>query len=109
MMIVQYSQAACCNEIQGLSHPASVNNLMTCSGQEDYNSWGPWSARKALRSIELARYVIAGEMLCAAEALERLRPLRSTKEIENILNIIRSSVAKLTGDRTLSTDMEKIT
>lgn len=108
-MIVQYSQAACCNELQGLCHPASVNNLMTCAGQEDYNSWGPWSARKALRALELARYVIAAEMLCAAEALERLRPLRSTKEVENIFNIIRSSVAKLTGDRTLSTDLEKIT
>jgi len=108
-MIVQYSQAACCNELQGLCHPASVNNLMTCAGQEDYNSWGPWSARKALRALELARYVIAAEMLCAAEALERLRPLHSTKEIENILNIVRSSVTKLKGDRSFSLDLEKIT
>lgn len=108
-MIVQYSQAACCNELQGLCHPASVNNIMTCAGQEDYNSWGPWSARKALRALELARYVIAAEMLCAAEAIERIRPLRSTDQIENILSIIRSSVTKLNGDRSLSLDLEKIT
>jgi len=48
-------------------------------------------------------------MLCAAEALERLRPLESTKQIEKILSIIRSSVPKLNGDRSLSLDLEKIT
>jgi histidine ammonia-lyase len=55
LMIAQYTAAACCNEIQGLAVPASIANIPTSAGMEDYNSFGPRAAAKAARSLELAR------------------------------------------------------
>src|SRR5690606_32822149 len=51
LMIVQYTAAACCNEMIGLANPASVANLSTSAGMEDYNSFGPRSAAKARRAM----------------------------------------------------------
>src|SRR5690606_40355306 len=59
LMITQYTAAACVNEMIGLATPASVANIPTCAGMEDYNSFGPRSAAKARRSIELCARVIA--------------------------------------------------
>lgn len=109
MMISQYTQAACCNELQGLCHPASINNITTCAGTEDYNSWGPRAASKAARAIELAQYVIAVELFAAAELLERRRPSRSSHSVEHIHSIIRSKVQPLSNDRILSEDINSIT
>jgi len=108
LMICQYSQAACCNEIQGLSMPSSVSNVTTCAGTEDYNSWGPRSAAKAQRTIELTRYVLAVELVAAAEALERQRPAQSGKKVEEIFEKIRQHVQPLSGDRSMSDDINKI-
>ncbi len=77
LMIAQYAAAACCNEIIGLTAPATVVNLSTSAGMEDYNSFGPRSAAKAARCLELARSVVAIELLCAATGLDHHRPLRS--------------------------------
>ncbi|HIB01397.1 MAG TPA: hypothetical protein EYO31_05850 [Phycisphaerales bacterium] len=40
LMIVQYTTAACCAELRTLSMPASVSNISTSAGIEDYNSMG---------------------------------------------------------------------
>jgi len=108
LMIAQYTAAAACNEIVGLCMPASVSNIPTSSGTEDYNSFGPRSAAKARRALELARDVIAIELLCAAEAIEYQRPLRSGTRVEHTHTLIRSSVPRLTVDRPLSPDIAKI-
>src|SRR6185295_3730520 len=70
LMIAQYTAAACVNEIITLCTPASVSNISTSAGIEDYNSFGPRSAAKAARAIDLAKTVVAIELLCAAEGLE---------------------------------------
>ncbi len=108
LMIAQYTAAACCNELIGLSTPASVANLSTSAGMEDYNSWGPRSAAKARRALELARNVVAIELLAAAEALEYHRPLRSSKPVEAAHRLIRSRVPRLTADRPPAPDIEAI-
>jgi len=108
MMICQYTQAACINELQGLSSPASVNNVPTCANVEDYNSFGPRSAAKAMRALELCQYVIAVEFLCGAERLERMRPHAAGEGVEEIFSIIRSKVSKLETDRSLTDDINVI-
>ena len=77
LMVAQYTAAACCNELAGLCMPASVINVPTSAGIEDYNSFGPRAAAKARRALELTRTVVAIELLCAAQALDDHRPLRS--------------------------------
>jgi histidine ammonia-lyase len=64
-MIVQYTAAALCNELAGLAMPASVVNIPTSAGIEDYNSFGPRSAAKADRAMDLVERVVAIELLCA--------------------------------------------
>jgi len=108
LMIAQYTAAACCNEIATLCMPASVINVPTSAGVEDYNSFGPRSAAKARRAVELSRYVVAIELLCAAEAMEYHRPLRSGNAVERAHELVRSVVPKLREDRPTSDDIQAI-
>jgi len=108
LMIAQYAAAACCNELQTLSMPASVSNIPTSAGTEDYNSFGPAAGLKALTAMELARRVVAIELLVMAEALEYQRPLRSGAGVEAAHAVIRSMVAVLERDRPPSPDIERI-
>lgn len=108
LMIAQYTAAACCNEIIGLCMPASVVNLATSNGMEDYNSFGPRSAAKARRALELSCEVVAIELLCAAEGIEYQRPLRSGTRVERAYGEIRKVVPKLTADRALAPDIARI-
>lgn len=108
LMIVQYTAAACCNEIIGLANPASVANISTSAGIEDYNSFGPRAAAKAERAAVLARSVVAIELLCAAQGLEMHRPLRSGEGVERLLEALREHVPTLTDDRPQTPDIEAI-
>ncbi len=108
LMIAQYTAAACCNEIIGLCMPASVSNLPTSAGTEDYNSFGPRGAAKAQRALELAQRVVAIELLCAAQAMESHRPLKSGAGVERAHAMIRAHVPALDHDRSPSADIERI-
>ena len=108
LMIVQYTAAACCNEIIGLCTPSSVSNISTSAGIEDYNSFGPRSAAKAVRTVHLALSVVAIEMLCAAEAIEHHRPLRTGHRLEQAHERIRDAVPRLEDDRSPAPDIESI-
>ncbi|MFG0306994.1 MAG: histidine ammonia-lyase [Phycisphaerales bacterium JB040] len=108
LMIVQYTAAALCNELIGLATPASVANLSTSAGMEDYNSFGPRAAAKAARGVELARRVVAIELLCAAQAIDNHRPLTSGARVEEAYARLRERVPTLTEDRPPSPDIETI-
>jgi histidine ammonia-lyase len=108
LMITQYVAAACCNELIGLCTPASVSNLPTSAGIEDYNSMGATSARKAGRALERVVQVVAIELLCAAEALEFQRPLRSGPGVEAAHAIVRGAVSRRTADRPPAPDIRAI-
>ena len=107
-MVAQYTAAACCNELAGLCMPASVINIPTSAGIEDYNSFGPRAAAKARRALALTRTVVAIELLCAAQALDDHRPLRSGVLVEAAHARIRSLVPALVADRQLTPDIEVI-
>jgi histidine ammonia-lyase len=108
LMIAQYTAAACVNEIAGLTMPATVSNVPTCAGMEDYNSFGPRAAAKARRIVELATRVVAIELLCAAQALETHRPLRSGRGVEALHRLVRTRVQPLRDDRPLTDDIESL-
>ncbi len=108
LMIAQYVAAACCNELIGMCMPASVANISTSAGMEDYNSFGAHSALKARRVLERVSDVVAIELLCAAEALEYQRPLRSGDGIELAFAAVREVVPKRVRDRPPSPDIQAI-
>jgi len=108
LMVAQYTAAACCNEIQSLAHPASVANIPTSAGMEDYNSMGVTSAHQARRAADLAIDVVAIELLVMTEALEYQRPLRSGAGVERTFQVVRSMVPRYTEDRPPSPDIQRI-
>ncbi|MDA1007915.1 MAG: histidine ammonia-lyase [Planctomycetota bacterium] len=107
-MVAQYTAAAACNELQVLAHPASVHNISTCAGIEDYNSMGATSARFAMRSLHLAQRVVAIEFLCMAEALKYHEPLLSGTRVQKAREVIRSAIGPLAEDRSPAPDIEAI-
>lgn len=108
LMMTQYAAAACCNELIGLANPASVANLSTCAGMEDYNSFGPRSAAKAHRAVRLTERVIATELVVAAEAIEYQRPLRSAPPVERAHATVRETVPPFETDRPPGPEIERV-
>lgn len=108
LMVVQYTAAAACNELRALAYPASVGNISTSAGMEDYNSMGATSARRLRRAVELVRDVVSMELLVMAEALDHQRPLRSGDGVEELHARIRAIVKPLAADRSPAPDIAAI-
>lgn len=51
---------------------------------------GGFAARKVLEVIENVERVVAIELLAACQAIEFLRPLKTTKPLEQVYDIVRS-------------------
>ncbi|MCK4979835.1 MAG: histidine ammonia-lyase, partial [Candidatus Delongbacteria bacterium] len=77
-MIPQYTAASIVSRNKQLSTPASVDTIESSQGQEDHVSMGAISARKTLRIIGNLEKILAIELLCAAQALDFRRPLKSS-------------------------------
>jgi histidine ammonia-lyase len=105
LMIVQYTAAALVAELRALAQPASIASLPTSAGMEDWNSMGATAALQAMQALALARDVVAIELLCAAQALEVHRPLRSGAGVEAAYARVRARVPALTTDRPPAPDI----
>ena len=108
LMMLQVVAADLLTELRVLAAPASTQSVPTGGGREDHVSMGPAAARKARRAAECLGLVAAAELLCAAEAIEQLRPLKTSPALEKVHATIREIVPRLTGDRALSADVQHI-
>ncbi len=109
MMIVQVASAALVSENKVLSHPASVDSIPTSADKEDHVSMGVHAARKARQILKNLRHVLAMELLCGSQAVDLVRPLKSSKPLEAVHKVIRSVVPKITEDRVFHHDILAIT
>lgn len=107
-MIAHVCAASLLNEAKVLAHPASVDNVPTSGGKEDHVSMGMTSALKLRQITSNVERVISIELLVAAEGLDYRAPLRSSRQIEHAREMIRSLVPRLTADRPLSGDIERL-
>ena len=105
-MLAQYCSAALVSENKSLCFPASADSIPTSMGQEDHVSMGPISARKALQIIENLEKILSVELLCAAQAFDFRRPLKSSIIIETCHKSIRLKIPHLTDDTILSEFIE---
>lgn len=105
-MIAQVTAAALVSESKALSHPASVDSIPTSANKEDHVSMGPTAAWKLSRIVTNLEYVLAIELLAAAQAMEFHRPHRSSAVLEELHAAVRSSVAAWDDDRYLQPDIE---
>jgi histidine ammonia-lyase len=106
-MIAQYTAAALVAENRVLCHPASVDSIPTSGLQEDHVSMGWGAGRKLGGVLDNATRVVAVELLCAAEGLDR-RPLRPGVGTAAVHAAIRRVVPPLEHDRPPGAAIEAI-
>jgi histidine ammonia-lyase len=108
LMMAQVTAAALASELKTLAHPASVDSIPTSGNKEDHVSMSMAAALKAARAVDLARFVIASELLCAAQAIDLLAPLTTSPPLTRVHESIRARVATLESDRAPSRDITTI-
>ncbi|CAK9295119.1 unnamed protein product [Gordionus sp. m RMFG-2023] len=105
-MMAHVTAASLVSENKVLCHPSSVDSLSTSASKEDHVSMGGFSARKALKIVANVENVLAIELLACCQALEFLRPLKSTTPIEAVHSFVRQHIKKLDMDRPMWKDIE---
>ena len=107
-MMLQVTAVALLNEARILAHPASIDNVPTDGGKEDHVSMGMTAATKLRSIVRLAEDVLAIELITAAEGLEYRKPLSPGRGAKAAYDIVRARVQRLTEDRSMSGDIEKV-
>jgi len=107
-MAAQYTAAALASENKVLAHPASVDSLPTSAGFEDFVSMGPAAARKAVEILRNVEYIVAIELLCAAQGVDFRGPENLGEGTKRAYRVIRKSVPRLIQDRPLHKDIEAV-
>jgi len=107
-MMAQVSAASLVSENKVLSHPASVDSITTSGNKEDYVSMGMTAALKLKRIVENSRNAMAIEAMAAAQALDFLAPLKTSKRGQAAHAAIRSVSATMDKDRVMYQDFARI-
>jgi histidine ammonia-lyase len=108
LMIAHVTSAALVSENKILSHPASVDSVPTSTDKEDHVSMGVSSGRKLYEIMTNLRYCLAIELLCNTQAIDFLRPLKTSPPLEKVHNLIRRHVKTIEKDRVFHKDIQKI-
>ena len=108
-MIPQYTTAALVTENKTLCFPASADSIPTSLGQEDHVSMGSISGRKLNRVLDNLEYIMAIELLSAAQAIEFRKPLKSSPMLEFAHDYVRKFVGFAEEDRIFADDINKVT
>ncbi|HEY3047250.1 MAG TPA: histidine ammonia-lyase [Polaromonas sp.] len=107
-MIVHVTAAALASENKSLAHPASVDSLPTSANQEDHVSMATFAARRLQPMLRNTEYIVAIELLAAAQGIEFLRPLKSSSVVEGVLQLVRKVSPAMMLDRSLAPDIELV-
>ena len=107
-MMAQVAAASLVSENKVLAHPASVDSITTSGNKEDYVSMGMTAALKLKRIVENSRNAMAIEAMAAAQALDFLVPLKTSKRGQAAHAAIRSVCATMDKDRVMYQDFAKV-
>jgi len=107
-MMPQVTAAALVSENKVLAHPASVDSITTSGNKEDYVSMGMTAALKLKRVVENTRNVVAIEAMAAAQALDFLAPLKTSKRGQAAYDAIRTVSPPMNEDRVMYGDFARI-
>ena len=108
LMTAQYTAAALASENKVLVHPASADSIPTSAGFEDFVSMGVTAAHKSLKIIENVGYILAIELLCAAQAVEFRGREKMGRGTRKAYYAVRKTVPRIVEDRVLTDHIEKI-
>jgi histidine ammonia-lyase len=108
MMMAQVSAAALTSECKILAHPASVDSIPTDGSKEDVVPMAMAAAWKLRRIVRNVRYVLAIELMAAAQGIDWRAPLRPGRGVAHAHGLVRSVVDRLERDRPLAPDIERL-
>jgi histidine ammonia-lyase len=91
-----------------LAHPATVDSIPTSAGQEDHESMGNASGRKAWQELANVERVLAIELLAGSQGVEFLAPLQPGVGVRAVREVVRSLSPRLREDRPLAPDIEAV-
>ncbi len=109
LMLTQYTQGMLVCEDRILSAPASVGSVPAAADQEDFVSMAFTAALKTKQILDNAWYVVAIELMAAAQAMEFRKPLVPGRGTAVAYDVIRKHVAKLDEDRPVHYDINRLT
>lgn len=107
-MMPQVTAAALVSENKVFAHPASVDSITTSGNKEDYVSMGMTAANKLKRVVENTRNVLAIEAMAAAQAIDFLAPLKTSKPLQQAHAAIRAVSPPMERDRVMYPDFARI-
>ncbi|HVP55334.1 MAG TPA: aromatic amino acid lyase, partial [Candidatus Eisenbacteria bacterium] len=107
-MMPQVTAAALVSENKVLAHPASVDSITTSGNKEDYVSMGMGASLKLKKVVENTRNVMAIEAMAAAQALDFLAPLKTSKRLQQAHAAIRAVCPTMDKDRVMYQDFARI-
>jgi len=108
LMALQYTATALVAENKILTHPASSDSIPTSGNFEDFVSMGPGAAHKSTSILENCQYVVAIELLTAAQAVHLRGESGLGKGTNTVYEAIRKVVPPLTQDRSSHEDIERV-
>lgn len=107
-MMPQVVAAALVSDNKVLAHPASVDSITTSGNKEDYVSMGMGAALKLKRIVENTRNVLAIEAMAAAQGLDFIAPLRTSKRGQKAQAAIRAVSPLIKQDRVLYQELARV-
>ncbi|HKP10914.1 MAG TPA: histidine ammonia-lyase, partial [Blastocatellia bacterium] len=108
MMIAQVAAVSLIAENNVLAHPASVTNLPTSANKEDHVSMGMTSALKFADVVKNVELILAIELMCAAQGLDFLKPLKPSPRLQAVYDHVRRVVPFIERDAPLSAHIEAL-
>lgn len=106
-MIPQYTAASIVSLNKQLCSPSSVDSIVSSNGQEDHVSMGANAAVLLDKVVNNSFSVMAIELLCAAQAIDLRKPLKTSKRLELLLSAYRDDVSYLNEDQVMFDIIEK--
>lgn len=107
-MTLQHTAAALASENKVLAHPASIDSIPTSANFEDFVSMGPIAARKAAEVLGNVEYIIAIELMLAAQGIEFRGADKLGRGTEVAYRLLRKCVPALEEDRAMYKDIETV-
>jgi histidine ammonia-lyase len=107
LMIAQYTAASIVSQNRQLCTPASVDSITSSNGQEDQVSMGANAATKLYKVVNNVETILAIELLCAVQALDFRKPLKTSPVLEKMIIEYRKMISFRKQDREVYLDIEK--
>jgi histidine ammonia-lyase len=107
-MMAQVTAAALASENKVLAHPASADSIPTSGNKEDYVSMGMGAALKLKKILANATHVLAIEAVAAAQGIDFLAPLQTSKRLQVAYAAVRAAAPAAEKDHSPARDFARV-